>query len=56
MPTYDFKCPVCSNLKTLSAAYSDDLHAPSCDQCLLVMERVWSANPIHFKGEGWGHQ
>jgi len=54
MPTYEFKCPVCSDIKVIKAGFEDDLSSPGCDYCLVSMERVWTSNPIHFKGKGWG--
>ena len=27
---------------------------PYCEACMIPMNRIWTANPIHFKGKGWG--
>ena len=54
MPSYDFKCPVCSQATTIKAGFDESFVYPSCQWCLVTMERVWTANPIHFKGTGWG--
>jgi putative FmdB family regulatory protein len=54
MPTYEFRCPVCSAIKGIKAGFEDDLSTPGCDYCLVAMERIWTSAPIHFKGSGWG--
>jgi putative FmdB family regulatory protein len=56
MPVYEFKCPVCSNVSPVKAEFDAEITAPGCPYCLITMERIWTANPIHFKGKGWGHQ
>lgn len=56
MPTYDFSCPICGQPKSAFATYDQEVVIPSCDNCTILMTRVWSSNPIHFKGNGWGHQ
>lgn len=56
MPVYEFKCPVCSNVSPVKADFDSEVTPPGCPYCLITMERVWTANPIHFKGKGWGHQ
>lgn len=54
MPIYEFRCPVCSSLADIKASYDESIIHPSCQFCLITMERIWTANPIHFKGTGWG--
>ena len=57
MAEYDFRCEVCGKTKTVARAMGDQLaRDPYCDGCTIPMARVWTANPIHFKGKGWGHQ
>jgi putative FmdB family regulatory protein len=54
---YDFRCEVCGKTKTVRRAMDDQLQRdPYCDSCELPMARIWTANPIHFKGKDWGHQ
>ena len=54
MPIYDFKCPVCSTLTPVKAAVDEDFTPPGCPYCMVIMERIWTATPAHFKGRGWG--
>lgn len=54
MPIYEFKCPVCSSLGSVKAGFDESFVYPSCQFCLITMERIWTATPIHFKGTGWG--
>ena len=54
MPIYEFKCPVCSTLASIKAAFDELIAYPSCQYCLIFMERIWTATPAHFKGKGWG--
>ncbi len=57
MAEYDFRCEVCGKTKTIKRAMDDTLQRdPYCDGCEVPMARIWTANPIHFKGKGWGHQ
>jgi putative FmdB family regulatory protein len=56
MAIYEFRCSMCSQEKTISVSMTEIYPVPNCDNCLIIMERKWSANPIHFKGDGWGHQ
>ena len=54
MPTYDYKCTVCSSIKPVTASFDEEVQAPKCDTCLTSMARDWSAPGIIFKGTGWG--
>lgn len=54
MPTYDYKCTVCSSVKPVTASFDEEVQAPKCDTCLMSMARDWSAPGIIFKGTGWG--
>ena len=55
MAEYDFRCEVCGNIETVKRAMDDELaRNPYCDGCMIPMSRIWTANPIHFKGKGWG--
>ena len=57
MAQYDYRCEVCGNMKTIKRSMEDNMDRnPYCDACTIPMMRVWTANPIHFKGKGWGHQ
>ena len=52
-PIYEFKCPNCSEKISQHRKMSDQVIAPMCGDCLVDMERVFSATPIHFKGSGF---
>jgi putative FmdB family regulatory protein len=53
---YEYRCDMCSQEKAVSAGVNE-LHAiPNCDNCTIIMSRVYQVTPIHFKGDGWGHQ
>jgi putative FmdB family regulatory protein len=55
MPEYDYRCEVCLKIKTVRRSFDDTLKRdPYCDGCDIPMQRMWTANPIHFKGKGWG--
>jgi putative FmdB family regulatory protein len=52
---YDYRCEVCSKTKTVKRSMTDELERlPYCDGCDIPMARIWTANPVHFKGKGWG--
>lgn len=53
-PIYEFKCPVCSTNAEVKAAVDESFVYPSCQYCLITMDRVWTSPPAHFKGKGWG--
>ena len=53
-PVYDFKCPSCSGKIEQSRGFNEDTPAPMCGDCLVTLERVYSAPGVHFKGSGWG--
>lgn len=52
-PVYEFKCPSCAVKIEQKRAIEDTAPAPICGDCLLAMERVFSATPVHFKGSGF---
>jgi putative FmdB family regulatory protein len=55
MPEYEYRCEVCSKVKAVKRPITDELdRAPYCDGCTIPMARIYSANPVHFKGRGWG--
>ena len=55
MAQYEFMCSVCTQVTVVERSMSDELpRDPYCDNCVIPMKRVWTANPIHFKGKGWG--
>lgn len=48
LPTYDFKCKSCGTVKETTS----NLPEP-CELCGETMIRLWTANPVHFKGTGF---
>jgi putative FmdB family regulatory protein len=52
MPIYEFKCDKCEAIKDVAIGF----HKPkevTCDNCGVLMWRVWTPTPTHFKGDGW---
>lgn len=55
MAAYDYRCEVCCKTKTVIRPIDDAFaRDPYCDGCTIPMARIWTANPVHFKGRGWG--
>ena len=55
MAQYDYRCEVCGKVKTVRRSMEDNFDRnPYCEGCMIPMNRIWTANPIHFKGKGWG--
>jgi len=52
-PIYEFKCPTCGEKIQRKNSMNEEVPAPMCGDCLVDMERVFSATPIHFKGSGF---
>ena len=50
MPTYDYRCEKCQI--TVEVMHSVSEHGPKC--CEQPMNKVFSATPAIFKGDGWG--
>ena len=48
VPTYDFKCKSCGTITEVTS----NLPIP-CELCGETMIRIWTANPVHFKGTGF---
>jgi putative FmdB family regulatory protein len=48
VPTYDFKCKSCGSITETT----NNLPIP-CELCGETMIRIWTANPVHFKGTGF---
>ena len=57
MPSYEFRCEVCSSIQVLSEPIDKPVpSAPKCLSCEIPTKRVWDATPAVFRGTGWGHQ
>lgn len=50
MPTYDYRCEKCQ--MTVEVMHSVSEHGPKC--CEQPMNKLFSATPAIFKGDGWG--
>ncbi len=48
MPNYDFRCLTCNIIVEMK-----ERTLPPCPQCSEVMNRVWDAPAIRFKGSGF---
>ncbi|NDB57078.1 zinc ribbon domain-containing protein [bacterium] len=48
VPTYDFQCKYCSTIEEYTSP-----EPPVCTLCGSTMNRLWTANPVHFKGTGF---
>jgi putative FmdB family regulatory protein len=53
MPIYEFECTVCKIRVEVDKSIHEERQAQCCGQ---LMNRVYSAPGISFKGKGWGHQ
>jgi len=53
LPTYDYECRTCDTVQELTLPF-DKSQEIKCVHCGNVLFKVFSANPIHFKGTGWG--
>ena len=57
MPSYEFRCEVCSDIQVLSKPIEEPVpQAPKCKGCEIPTKRIWDATPAVFRGSGWGHQ
>lgn len=53
MPTHEFVCDFCANRRYIEISITAEIKTPTCEYCGLLMSRVWSAAPVHFKGDGF---
>jgi len=51
MPTYDYECPGEGIKKELELPMNHK--TPKCETCGAEMNRIYTANPVHFKGTGF---
>jgi putative FmdB family regulatory protein len=52
MPIYDYECRSCDTIQELTIPFGNTQEI-KCVYCGNVLFKVFSANPIHFKGSGW---
>jgi putative FmdB family regulatory protein len=51
MPTYDYECPGEDLRREIQLPVGHE--QPRCETCGALMTRIYTANPIHFKGSGF---
>ena len=51
MPTYEYKCSVCSVTLERQGDIGSDTSAPIC--CDTITIRQWGSTAVHFKGTGF---
>lgn len=54
MALYDYKCPDCKQIHTVEHSVNET-PLIECEACNLIMNKVFSAPTVTFKGGGWGH-
>lgn len=52
MPVYDYECRSCNDVQEITLPIDSDKEI-RCARCGNLLFKVFSANPIHFKGTGW---
>jgi len=53
MSTYDYKCNECGHTFEAKQRMTDD-KLTTCPECgLESLQRIITANPVIFKGDGW---
>jgi putative FmdB family regulatory protein len=50
---YEYKCSDCQHIRELEYPMGVTAKIPRCPECDGQLLRLFSAPPIHFKGEGW---
>ena len=54
MALYDYKCPQCSEVYTISRSISEPETNPECMTCEVLLNRVYSSGvSVTFKGSGF---
>lgn len=54
MALYDYKCPKCEKVYTISRSITEPETNPECFTCMILLNRVYSSNVgIAFKGSGF---
>lgn len=52
MPSYDYKCPICSFRFEVRRSFSDDSQV-NCPRCQSPAQRLFSPATVLFKGQGF---
>lgn len=53
MPTYEYTCIECDTSVDITRSVEDRDEPVICEGCGYLRKRVFSANPIQFKGSGF---
>lgn len=53
MALYEYKCPECETLKTISRGMTEDDPGYACETCNIPLNRVYSSIGVNFKGSGF---
>jgi putative FmdB family regulatory protein len=53
MPTYQYKCPSCEEIKSVIYGITEEAPSVSC-ACGAEMKKIFSSPQVAFKGIGWG--
>lgn len=54
MPTYEFECVDCDEIKIVVSSIHAKVADQTCDKCGYAMAQKYSSPAIKFKGGGWG--
>ena len=53
MPTYDYKCMLCNEIKSVVKSIHEPLTKQKCKKCKVEMARMYSNVGVIFNGGGW---
>jgi putative FmdB family regulatory protein len=54
MALYEYKCPDCSEISTISRSITEPETNPECKACNVLLNRVYSSNVgVTFRGSGF---
>lgn len=54
MALYEYKCPKCKEITTISRSITEPETNPECWTCKVLLQRVYSSNMgVSFKGSGF---
>ena len=52
MPTYEFTCPTCKRVMTVTCKY-EDIETITCPECKVAMRRGYGFGGVSFSGSGF---
>ena len=53
MPSYNYKCPQCEAVLTVTRSIMDNDPGYECEACKIAMTRIYSIGAITFNGSGF---